>query len=204
MDVAGWLKSQRVLVRLAVLWLICALLFTIAWTASYYLLPEGVLRGKLLGGRLPVETPRVMTTFVRIFMVNLLAGCGIVTLGNLSRVGDMPLGYPIVMVHSVLYGVLLGTNSFGIPAPARFAPSLTTVLERSGAFEITAYIAIATAMRGLAIWRQRSWLDWHSERVGSWRKWRLDRAEVAVVVGAILLLAAANYREALQIQQVLR
>lgn len=204
MDVALWLKSERVLVRLAALWLICALLFTIAWMTSYHLLPEGILRGKLLGGRLPVDTPQVMSTFVRIFMVNLLAGCGIVTLGNLFRVGDTPLGYPIVMVHSVLYALLLGTNSFGIPAPARFAPSLRTVLTRSGAFEITAYIAIAAATRGLAIWRQRSWLDWHSEQVGSWRQWRLNRAEVAVVVGAIMLLAAANYREALQIQQVLR
>jgi len=204
MDVGRWLKSQRALVRLAALWLICALLFTIAWTTSYYLLPEGVLRGKLLGARLPVETSQVMSTFVRIFVVNLLAGCGIVTLGNLFRVGDTPLGYSIVMVHSVLYALLLGTNSFGIPAPARFAPSLRTVLTRSGAFEITAYIAIAAATRGLAIWRQRSWLDWHSERVGLWRKWRLNRAEVVLVIGAFLLLAAANYREAVQIQQVLR
>ena len=204
MNVARWLKGERVLVRLAALWLICALLFTIAWTTSYYLLPEGVLWGKLLGARLPVETPQVTTTFLRIFMVNLLAGCGIVTLGNLFRVGDTPLGYSVPLMHSVVYGVLLGTNSFGIPAPARFAPSLRTVLTRSGAFEISAYIAIAAATRELAIWRQRSWLDWHGEQVSSWRKWRLNRAEVAVVVGAILLLAAANYREALQIQQVLR
>jgi len=204
MNVARWLKSEIVLARLAALWLICALLFTIAWTTSYYLLPEGILRGKLLGGRLPVETPQVITTFVRIFMVNLLAGGGLVTLGNLFQVGNVPLGYPIVMVHSVLYAVLLGTNSFGIPAPARFAPSLATVLERSGAFEITAYIAIAAATRGLVIWRQRSWLDWRGEQVGSWRQWRLNRAEVVLVVGALLLLAAANYREAVQIQQMLR
>ncbi|UCC65191.1 MAG: hypothetical protein JSV36_09220, partial [Anaerolineae bacterium] len=83
----------------------------------------------------------------------------------------------------------------------RFAPSLTIVLNRSGAFEITAYIAIAAATRGLTIWRQRSWLDWHSEQVGSWRAWQLNRAEIAVIVGAVLLLAAANYREAVQMHQ---
>jgi len=115
----------------------------------------------------------------------------------------MSLGCFTVMGHSVMYAILLGTNSFGILAPARFALSLATVLNRSGAFEITAYIAIAATTRGLAIWRQRSWLDWHSEQVGSWREWRLNRAEIAVIVGAILLLAAANYREAVQMHQLL-
>jgi hypothetical protein len=197
------LKSDQVLLRLAALWLICALFFTVAWTASYYLLPEGGLQGKLLGQYIPIETPHVITTLLRIFGVNLLAGCGLVTLANLFQAGDTSLGYQIVVFHAGLYGVLLGTNSFGIPAPARFAPSLTTVLNRSGAFEITAYIAIAAATRGLAIWRQRSWLDWHSEQVGSWREWRLNFTEITVIVGAILLLAAANYREAVQMHQLL-
>lgn len=204
MNVFRWLKSDRVLLRLVVLWATCALIFAVAWTASYYLLPEGVLRGKLLASRLPVETSEVSTTFMRIFAINLLVGCGFTFVGNLFRVGEMPLGYLIVMGHSVSYAVLLGTNSFGIPAPARFAPSLTTVLGRSGAFEITAYTAIVAATQGLAIWRQRSWLDWHSERVGSPRGWRLNRAELAVIIGALLLLAAANYREACQMQQLLR
>ena len=204
MNLYGWLKSDKVLVRVVVLWLICALLFALAWTASYSLLPEGVLRGKLLASRLPVETSQVTTTFSRILSINLFVSCSLVVVGNLFRVGETPLGYLIVMGHSVMYGILLGTNSFAIPAPGRFAPSLSTVLGHSGAFEITAYIAIAAATQGLVIWRQRSWLDWHSERVGSWRRWRLNRLELIVVIGALLLLTGANYREASQIQQLLR
>jgi hypothetical protein len=203
MKTLAWLKGDRVVLRLLVLWLICALLFTMAWSASYYLLPEGILRGRLLASRLPVETPLVSTTFLRIFAVNLLVGCGFVVLANLFRVGEMSLGYLVVMSHSVIYGILLGTNSFGIPAPTRFAPSLTTLLGRSGAFEITAYIAIAAATRGLVMWRQRSWLSRRSERVGGWSRWRLNWVEIAVLIAAVLLLAAANYREALQIQQLL-
>lgn len=199
-----WLNNDNVLVRLTTLWLICALLFTVAWTTSYHLLPEGALRGKLPGGRMPVETLRVMTTFLRIFAVNLLIACGGIVLSNLFQVGDTPMGYFIAMIPPVLYGVLLGTNSFGIPAPARFAPSLSTVLGRSGAFEITVYIAIAAATRRLVLWRQRSWLDWRGEQVSSWQEWRLSRTEIAVVVGAILLLVAACYREAVQIHEVLR
>jgi len=170
---------------------------------SYYLLPEGVLRGKLLAGHIPIETPQVTTTFLRIFAVNFFIACGAIVLSNLFQVGNTPLGYVIGMMHSILYGILLDTNSFGIPAPARFAPSLTAVLQRSGAFEITAYIAIAAATQRLTIWRSRSWLDSHHERVRSWREWRLNRAEIGVIVGAILLLAAANYREVVQMHQLL-
>jgi len=202
-NLSRWLSSDNVLVRFAALWALCALLFTAAWTVSYYLLPEGILRGKLLAGRFPVKTPQVTTSFLRIFAANLLVGCGFVTLSNLFRMGEMSLGYFTVMGHSVMYAILLGTNSFGIPAPARFAPSLTTVLQRSGAFEITAYIAIAAATQRLTIWRSRSWLDSHHERVRSWRQWRLNRAEIVMIVGAILLLAAANYREAVQMHQLL-
>jgi hypothetical protein len=52
------------------------LLFTVAWTTSYYLLPEEVLRGKLLGQYIPIETSHVITTFLRIFGFDLLASCG--------------------------------------------------------------------------------------------------------------------------------
>jgi hypothetical protein len=195
--------NRAALVRLAVLWLVCALLFTIAWIVGYRLLPEGILRGKLLAARLPVATPQLTTTFLRILAVNVLVGSGLVFVANLFRVGDTPLGYLVVMGHSVLYGILLGTNSFGIPAPARFAPSLTTLLGRSGAFEITAYIVVAVATQGLVLLRQPSWWSWRSERVGSWRRWRLSKTELAMVIGALVLLAAANYREAWQIQQLL-
>jgi len=74
MNLYGWLQRDKVLVRVVVLWLICALLFALAWTASYHLLPEGVLRGKLLASHLPVETSQVTTTFLRILAVNLLLG----------------------------------------------------------------------------------------------------------------------------------
>lgn len=201
-NVFRWLNSDNALARLVVLWLVCALLFSVAWTVSYYVLPEGVLRGKLLAGWVPVETSQLGATFLRILAVNLFVSCGLLVVANLFRVGETPLGYLVVMGHSVTYGILLGTNSFGIPAPARFAPSLVTLLGRSGAFEITAYIGIAAATQGFAIWRQQSWLDWRSERVGSWRRWRLDWLEMVIVIGALLLLAVANYREALQMQQL--
>jgi hypothetical protein len=198
-NIKNWSNNDHVLVRLVILWLICALLFTISWTISYYLLPEGILRGKLLAGRLPIETDRMITTFLRIFSFNLFVACGLIVFANLFQVGVLPLGYLVVCSHSIIYGILLGTNSFGIPAPARFAPSLTTLLSRSGIFEITVYIAIATATSGLVLWKQRSWEDLHIERVGSPKEWHLNTRELIVIVLSVVLLAFGNLREAAQI-----
>lgn len=40
-----YVNHERVLVRFASLWLVVATLFTLAWVGSYYLLPQGLLRG---------------------------------------------------------------------------------------------------------------------------------------------------------------
>jgi hypothetical protein len=200
-SITNWLKNENVLLRLVSLWLICALLFTISWTISYHFLPEGILRGKLLAGKLPIETDRMITTFLRIFTFNLFVACELIVFANLFRVGNAPLGYLIVCSHSIIYGILLGTNSFGIPAPTRLAPSLITLLSRSGIFEISAYIAIATATSGLVLWNQSSWRDFHSEHVGSPREWHLNATELIVIVLSVVVLALGNLREANQIHQ---
>jgi hypothetical protein len=114
----------------------------------------------------------------------------------------LPLGYLIVSSHSLIYAILLGTNSFGIPAPARFAPSLSTLLSRSGIFEISAYIAIAAATSRLVLWKQRSWKDFHSERVGSPKEWHLNTWELVTIALSVVLLAIGNLREAAQIHQL--
>ena len=53
-------------------------------------MPLGVLRGKLLGSVLPVETSDVVTTFLRIFVTNMIVGCGLVTGANLTRARPAP------------------------------------------------------------------------------------------------------------------
>ena len=198
-SIKNWLKNDNVLLRLVTLWLICALLFTISWTISYYLLPEGILRGKLLIGKIPVQTENIITTFWRIFSFNLFVACVLIVFANLFQVGDTPLGYLVVCSNSIIYGILLGTNSFGILAPTRFAPSLITLLSRSGIFEISAYIAIATATSGLVLCKQKSWRDFHSERVGTPKEWHLNARELIVIALSVILLAFGNLREATQI-----
>jgi hypothetical protein len=144
----------------------------------------------------------VITTFLRIFSFYLFVACGLIVFANLFQVGDLPLGYLIVGSHSIIYAILLGTNSFGIPAPAQFAPSLSTLLSRSGVFEITVYIAIAAATSGIVLWRQKSWVDFQSERVGSPKEWHLNTTELIIIALSVILLAIGNLREAAQIHQL--
>jgi hypothetical protein len=200
---ARWLHGANPFMRAASLWVICALLFVISWELSFYLLPEGVLRGKLLASRLPIQTPRLFTTFLRIYSINLIVGCGLVTVANFSQLRRLPMGYIVVMIHSVLYAILLGTNSFGIPGPGRFAPSLDTALGRSGIFEISAYVLVAAATRNLVIWRQQAFLTLKAEQVGSPRAWHLERGEGLLIIVALVVLAGANLREAHQLMQAI-
>jgi hypothetical protein len=75
---------------------------------------------------------------------------------------------------------------------------------RSGPLELTAFVAVAVATRGVMVWHQQSGPRWREEfeRVRSPRDWSLSRAEWATIAGGYLLLAAANYREALAIARV--
>lgn len=175
----------------------------LVWFLSYYFLPEGILRGRFLSADLPLETSRVVSTFLRIFATNLVVGVGLILVASLFLVGNIPMSYFVVGVHALLYGMLLGTNSFAIPAVGRFVPSLSVAVGRSGAFEITAYIAVAAATQNLALWKQQSWINWHTDRISSPRNWTLTVLEKVLIIGAILLLAGANYREALQIHKIL-
>ena len=197
------LTRDEPLIRLLALWIVCAFLFIFAWLLSYYFLREGILRRRFLSANLPLETSQVFSTFLRIFATNLVVGVGLILVASLFLVGNMPMSYFVVGIHAVFYGMFLGTNSFTIPAASRLPPSLSNALNRSGAFEITAYIAVAAATKNLALWRQQSWINWHADRIAGPNNWDLTALEKLLLMGAILLLAGANYREALQIHAIL-
>jgi hypothetical protein len=67
-----------------------------------------------------------------------------------------------------------------------------------------AAISIVVATRGVMIWHQESGPRWKEsfDRVRSPRDWSLTRREWALLTGGYLLLAVANYREALAIARV--
>lgn len=193
--------TGQALLRRAILALsIGVLLNMAAWTLAFLFLPEGLLRGKTLAGRLPIgETGGLLRTLAEIFFYNLLIAGGLTAVANLFRVGDLPLGYVYAWGSWVLYGLFLGTDSFSLPRGGKLSPSLLRLAQSSGFYEIAAYTIIAAATVNLFLFRQTSWLNWHTQKVRDWRDVRLNRREVGLAVAALFLLFLANLNEAFSI-----
>lgn len=189
-------NHDRVGVRLASLWALCFALFLVAWTLSYLFLPEGLLRRAGGPGPLSATADTVTAEFVSILAWN-LGFALLVVAANTFRSVRTPMGYLVVLVMWVQGAVIWGTNSLAIQT-GRLAPSLSVILGRSGVYELTALVAIAVATRGVTVWHQDGTPRWREEfdRVRGPREWSLDRREAVVLLGGLLLLAAANYREA--------
>ncbi|MDS0301005.1 hypothetical protein NDI76_19870 [Halogeometricum sp. S1BR25-6] len=113
------------------------------------------------------------------------------------------MGYVIEVVQAPWYGAVWGTGSLAIGGE-RIAPSLAVLVERSGPMEITAFIAIVVATRGVMLWHQKSGprLKEEFDRVRSPSDWSLTRREWVLLVGGYLLLAVSCYREAVAIARV--
>jgi hypothetical protein len=96
-------------------------------------------------------------------------------------------GYLVPLAWYIYYGLLLGTNSFGIAMPERIAPSLV-IFERAGPFELTAYplSAAASYIRTPA-------LKWP----GKLR--HISPSAWVVLVISLLMIVLAGLREALMI-----
>ena len=111
----------------------------------------------------------------------------------------VPLGYILAFYHWGMYGILLGTNSFVIPGPGKFLPSLVTLFYGSGIYEISSYTLISSATFNLHTLYEKSCES--SEPSGE-RKWRIpkfSKIESVLIALAILILAVSNYYEAIHI-----
>jgi hypothetical protein len=200
--VGRYVNHDGVLVRFVSLWLVVASVFTAAWIVSYYLLPQGILRG----GN-PVATTDYAGTVTREFLTLFAwnVGVSLIAVGaNTFRSVQTPLGYVMLVVQAPGYGAVWGTGSLAVGSGARVAPSLSVLVERSGPLEITAMVAIVVATRGVMLWHQESGPRWKEEfeRIRSPRDWSLTRREWALLLAGYLLLAVANYREALAIADI--
>jgi len=193
------IRSENLWIRSAGMWLIGMAILFATWTLSFRTLPEGIAQGKFVVHYVPIKTEAVATTFIRIFVWNLGVGCIPIFVANLVQINGFPLGYALSFYHWALYGVLLGTNSFKIPGPGRFFPSLITLFRGSGIYEITAYTLISSAIYGLYVYYEDLRPGRRSTKIRKWSELRLSKAELAVTSFAVLLLAASNYLEASRI-----
>jgi hypothetical protein len=200
--ISGYVNHDNVLVRLVASWVVFTTLFVAAWYVGYYLLPEGILRGAAgVGARTPYLGD-VRAEFLSILGFNLLFTLVLVG-ANTFRSVETPLGHLVLLVTFVQGGLVWGSNSLVIQA-GRLEPSLAVALGRSGLYELTAFVAIAVATRGVMLWHQESGPRWREEfeRVRSVRDWHISPGEAVVLLAGLVLLAGANYVEAVRVAAV--
>jgi hypothetical protein len=178
------------------MWTAGLVILLLTWVFSFRALLEGVAQGSSGAYYVPIKAEDAFGTFVRIFLWDVFVGCIPVAIGNLVRARGVPLGYVLAFYHWGVYGVLLGTNSFVIPGPGRFLPSLTTLFYGSGIYEISSYTLISTATFNLAGQYGDSTSDRTSTRKHKCGAPRLSKTEATMIAFAILILAISNYYEA--------
>jgi hypothetical protein len=181
------------------MWVVGVVILLSAWSFSFKALPEAVVRGGSGAFYVPVKAENEVLTFLRIFLWNLCVGCIPITVGNLVRLKGVPLGYLLAFYHWGIYGILLGTNSFVIPGPGRFLPSLVTLFYGSGIYEISAYTLVSSATFNLSTLHEQSRGVCAPSGKHKLSFLRLSKIEWASIVLAILVLAVSNYYEAINI-----
>jgi hypothetical protein len=158
------------------------------WYLSARLLPEGLLRPFFVGRFSNVVGE---FTFWKVFLANLAVGFLGVQFMNLFRVGSHAGGLYVLPVFWLIYGLLLGTNSFvfaGAPVPL----SLDVLWTRTGFSELIAYTLGYEASRGWAVWAQASM--WSAPRLIANRR-RPIAEDFAYWIAGLLLLIVAVARE---------
>lgn len=176
------------LLRFLGLILALTLLMYSVWFLSARLLPEGLLRPFFTG-----RFSRVVGefTFWKVFLTNLVVGFLGVQVMNLFQVGRRPGGLYVLPIFWLIYGLLLGTNSF-VFAGAQVPFSLSVLWMRTGFSELLAYTLGYEASRGWAMWRQDGL--WSAPRRIAERR-RPTAEDMAYWLAGLLLLAAAVARE---------
>jgi hypothetical protein len=197
------LLHKKVLIRFLTLYALAVVLFLTAWTLSYYLLPEGFLKGRTgtqaLAGSEAADT--FLLEWLRIFAINLGVGTFfVVALNVIKSPRGYPMGYWIPLAWAMIYAITLGTNSFTFPLPNGPMPPSFSVLTRSGPYEIGAFILAAAST--LAFSRYQLWGRWPRQRldtIAQAKRLPMQKQDWAALVLAFLILAAANAWEAYQI-----
>lgn len=164
------------------------MLLFVTWALSASFLPEGIFRpffSRLFAARVGE------LTFRRVFLANFVLPFLGVQFMNLFRVGKTPGGFYVLPIFWILYGVLLGTNSF-VFAEEKVPLSIAVIWERSGFSELLAYTAGYEASREWALWEQEGL--WRTRRLAD-KKWEFNFQDWIYWAAGVLLLLLATARE---------
>jgi hypothetical protein len=143
-----FLLHDKLLIRYGVLLGMVLAVFLSIWTLSYLFLPEGILRGRLVGQVLTgqgLAGGSVWLEWLQIFTINLVVMLLLVVAPNLFRTnGGYPFGYITVTLLVVVNAITLGTNSFSFSLGGKIPPSVI-IFGSSGLYEIIAFVLAAAS-----------------------------------------------------------
>ncbi len=195
------LLSEKLINRFLSLYGIGLVLLLIAWTIAYHFFPEGALRGSSAASRLAGEevSSSLTAEFFRIFSVNLLFGGLIYAFNFAIKINRFPLGYMIPLVWFLLYGLILGTDSFTFGLPERTGPSFS-VLQRSGIYELAAYTLFAVSTFHISRFEIKQLFKTNPEKIETPEK--TSSKHYPGILIAVLILILANLREALMVTHI--
>lgn len=193
-----YLCSEKIWVRFIGLYGIGVILFIIAWTISFYYLPEGIMKGSSVASKLAGEglLPSVAKEFGRIFVINLFMASFIVAANYVLRINRIPLGYIIPPLWFISYGLIIGSNSFTFALPQRVGPSLIA-FQRSGIYELAAYTIIAVTTYNFSRYEIKAIFKTNSEKITE-RPKILPQQYFGLIV-ALLILLGSNLKEVFMI-----
>jgi len=177
---------KRFLSFLGLVLLLTAVMFG-TWWLSALILPQGALCpyfSRLFSVRVGEFT------FARVLLANLLPFFGIQFM-NLFRVGKYAGGLYVLPVFWILYGLLLGTNSF-VFADQPVVFSITVLWTRTGFTELLAYTTGYEATKGWTLWEQQGL--WKVRRLTD-RRWKPQVGDWVYWIVALLFLLVAAARE---------
>lgn len=196
------LGNDRVIIRFISLYTLGLVLFFMSWTIAFYLLPEGILRGLGVFGKLAGDkaADTMGREFIQIFGLNLI-GLSFIVIGNyILRVKYFSFGYLVPLALMIMYGATLGTNSFSIPLEEAMAPTLT-VFSRSGLYEMMAGVLLAVATNSISVNYSES-ISSKSKPIPKDGRVPLKKEQWIAIGIAILILAGAALREAYMIVNI--
>ena len=196
------LLHRTLYIRFLSLYTLAAALFLVAWALSYFLLPEGVLRGRtgaqLLAGSEAADS--FLAEWLRIAAINLTVGILFVVGPNFLRSYGYPMGYATPLTWAILYAIYLGTNSLTFPLPEGKMPPSLAVLGRSGPYEIGAYIIAAVATYSLPRYELKGrWLRDRIQSISPADRRALTKEQWVGLGVAVIILLVANAWEAYRI-----
>lgn len=194
-----------------ILWMYACffLLYLTITVCSYYLLPEGILRGKHpIINRLEFS-PVLWISTLQIFGYNLISIFLIIgsnLIAQQSRISVkryVPVGYLVFFVLTGMFAIYQGTWSFGVVtvSPPLFPRLLRIfdIVHTAGLLEFSAYLLAATTSFKFTLWFSDGRKIVASR---SWREVRLVTSEKAFLALAFVLLFCGALVESFGIIQL--